>query len=138
MFHRGARIECSRKTGRIRHVYVDNKLVATLRHKDGFLALTPAGAQLVLSRVKNPPNVVVVDSSVGEEIRGGGDVFAKHILRADKGLRPGEEVIVTDEAGHLLGVGAAGLSGHEMPLFKRGVAVNLRKAVAEASHADGE
>ena len=129
-------IECSRRTGRIRHIYVQGRLVATLRPKDGFLALTPDGANIILSRVGDAPNVVVVDSSVADAVRVGGDVFAKHVVRADRKLRPGEEAIVTDEDGTLLGVGSAVLAGHEMTVFRRGVAVSLRKGVDEADRAE--
>jgi len=136
LFDGNVQIGCSRKTGRIRHIYSRNKLIATLRPKDGFLALTPEGASIVLSRVRDPPSLVVVDSSVRDAIRLGGDVFAKHVMRADRDLSPGEETIVTDEEGILLGVGSAVLSGHEMTAFKRGVAVNLRKGVDEATFAE--
>ena len=135
IFNPRVSIKCSRKTGRIRHIYLRDKLIATLRPKDGLLALTLDGANIILSRLKDAPNVVVVDSSVAEAIRAGGDVFAKHIVHADQNLRPGEEVIVTDGHHRLLGVGAAVLAGHEMTAFKRGVAVNLRKGVDELSRA---
>ena len=133
LFNRKVLIECSRKTGRIRHVYLKGKLMATLRPKDGYLALTPAGASVILDEVKQTSNLVVVDSTVSDAIRIGGDIFAKHVVRADRGLRPGEEAIVIDEQGVLLGVGSAVLSGREMTNFKRGVAVNLRRGVDEAT-----
>jgi 7-cyano-7-deazaguanine tRNA-ribosyltransferase len=132
LFDRKVMIECSRKTGRIRHIYIHGKMAATLRPKDGFLALTLHGAATILSKIRDAPNVVVADTSVADAIREGGDVFAKHVVRADSELRPGEEVIVTDPAGSLLGVGSAVLAGHEMTAFKRGVAVNLRRGAEEA------
>lgn len=131
-------IECSRKTGRIRHVYIKGKLAATLKPKDGLLALTLHGAGLLLSRITAAPNIVVVDTDVADAIREGGDVFAKHVVRADPGLRPGEEVIVTDSVGNLLGVGSAVLTGSEMTSFKRGVAVNLRKGSQETSRVESD
>jgi len=135
LFHGKVMIECSRKTGRIRHVYIRGKLAATLRPKDGLLALTPHGASIILAKVKDAPNLVLVDTSVAEAIMEGGDVFAKHVVRANPDLRPGEEVIVTDSAGHLLGVGSAVLTGSEMTSFRRGVAVNLRKGSDGTPHA---
>lgn len=134
LFNRRVQIECSRKTGRVRHIYDQNRLIATLRPKDGYLALTPHAASLILSRVEHPPNLVVVQTDVSDVIKMGGDIFAKHVVRADPNLRPGEEVIVTDEDASLLGVGAAVLSGREMCAFKRGVAVKLRKGQNEAEH----
>lgn len=135
LFGRNVYIKCSRRTGRIRHVYLRHILIATLRPKDGFLALTPQGASIILQQIEDAPNRVTVDDSVADAIKVGGDVFAKHVVRADPELRPGEEVIVTDTHGTLLGVGSAVLSGHEMTLFKRGVAVNVRKGVDEYASA---
>jgi 7-cyano-7-deazaguanine tRNA-ribosyltransferase len=135
LFKKNVTIECSRRTGRIRHIYLRGNLIATLRPKDGFLALTLDGARIILSLIKKAPNLVVVDASVSEAIRSGGDVFAKHVVRADPNLRPGEEVIVIDSKGDLLGVGAAVLAGREMASFKRGVAVNLRKGSDEVAGA---
>jgi 7-cyano-7-deazaguanine tRNA-ribosyltransferase len=129
LFSRKIRIECSRKTGRIRYVFADGRLIATLRPKDGYLALTTYGASIILAKVENPPNVVMVEADVSEAIQSGGDVFAKHVVKADPELRPADEAIVTDEKGSLLGVGRAILSGAEMVDFKRGVAVKLRRGV---------
>lgn len=134
-------IECSRKTGRIRHIYRQNRLIATLRPKDGYLALTPQGASIILSKANNPSNLVVVQTDVSDAIKAGGDVFAKHVACANHDLRAGEETIVTDEEGSLLGVGSAVLSGRDMAAFRRGVAVKLRRGVCEdvvAIEQDGE
>jgi len=133
LFSKSVLIECSRKTGRIRHVYSHGQLVATLRPRDGYLALTTYGASMILSKIDKAPNLVSVDNDVSEAIRAGGDVFAKHVKRADPQLRPADEVIVTDEDGNLLGVGRSVLSGREMEDFKRGVAVKLRRGVEEES-----
>ncbi len=129
IFDRRVLIECSKRTGRIRHIYRDGQLVATLRPKDGYLALTPNGANILLTKIKNLQNVVVVQDDVSEVVKNGGDVFAKHVAQADARLRPAEEVIVTDQHRLLLGVGRAVLSGTEMRYFKRGVAVRLRRGV---------
>ena len=133
LFNKQVFVECSRRTGRIRHIYRNGRLIATLRPRDGYLALTPDGASILLSGVRNPPNVVVLQTDVADVVRGGGDVFAKHVVQADSSLRPAEEVIVTDERRVLVGVGRAVLSGVDMMHFKRGVAVRLRRGVQEAS-----
>jgi len=131
LFNRETKIVCSTRTGRIRHIYRRNQLIATLRPKDGYLALTPHGARLILSKLQKPPNLVIVSNDVADFIKVGGDVFAKHVVSADEELRPAEEVIVTDQGGVLLGVGRAVLTGHDMRFFKRGVAVKIRRGVDE-------
>jgi 7-cyano-7-deazaguanine tRNA-ribosyltransferase len=134
LFNNRVRIERSRKTGRIRHIYLGRRLIATLRPTDGYLALTPRGAQIVLSKVRNPRNTVVIRDDVSEVVRCGGDAFAKHVVRADGNIRPAEEVIVIDEQKDLLGVGRAVMSGREMVHFRRGVAVKMRKGVDTSAY----
>jgi predicted RNA-binding protein (TIGR00451 family) len=129
LFGREIQVECSKRTGRIRHVYRGNRLIATLRPKDGYLALTPLGASVLVSKQRHPVNLVVVQNDVADMVKAGGDVFAKHVVNVDETLRPAEEVIVTDENGTLLAVGSAVLSGNDMKYFKRGVAVKVRKGV---------
>lgn len=131
LFNKRIMIRCSRRTGRIRHIYLDRQLLATLRPRDGYLALTIRGASILLSKTEKLPNIVTVRDDVSEAIVSGGDVFAKHIVHADANLRPAEEAIVTDEDGHLLGVGRALLSGSDMAHFKRGVAVKLRRGIKQ-------
>lgn len=133
LFDRGIRVACSKRTGRIRHIYRNGKLIATLRPKDGSLALTTDGAFLILSRMKRPPNLVVVQDDVADFIKAGGDVFAKHVVRADENMRPAEEAVVTNQEGILLAAGKAVLSGHDMGSFKRGVAVRVRKGTNKPS-----
>ena len=133
LFNRNNRIACSRKTGRIRHIYRDEKLIATLRPTDGYLALTPHGARILLDKMKVAPNLVTVQSDVAEFITKGGDVFAKHIVNAADTIRPSDEVIIINQSGDLLGVGSALLSANDMKNFKRGVAVRVRRGTNEES-----
>lgn len=63
----------------------------------------------------------------------GGSVFAKHVIDADEEIRPQEEVIVVSERNKVLAIGRAMLSGREMKEFKRGVAVRVRRGIAEDS-----
>lgn len=132
LFKGGVKVTCSKRTGRVRHIFSKGKLIATLRPKDGYLALTPHGALILLRRMKDVPNLVVVRNEVADFIKMGGDVFAKHVVRSDGNLRPAEEVIVVDENQQLVAVGRAVLSGGDMKHFKRGVAVRTRRGVAES------
>jgi len=136
LFGGEVRIVCSKRTGRIRHILKGKQLLATLRPTDGFLALTVTGAQLLLDKIDDPPNVVSVQSDVGEFIKSGGDVFSKHVVSVPD-LRPAEEAIVTDDEGNLLGVGTACISGNDMKYFKRGVAVRIRCGVGSKETSNG-
>ena len=124
-------ISFSHKTGRIRHIYLKKKLLATLRPKDGFFSLTIKGAQQLSSLITPPRFRVVVQKSMEDFAKQGKNVFSRHVISADTEIRPGEEVIVTDERNRVLAVGKALLTGREMLVFKRGVAVKTRRGAGK-------
>ena len=117
------------KTGRIRHVKLGNLLLATLRASDGLLSLTIHGAERLSSFLGHRYKVMVAEEAV-PFVAEGKSVFAKHVVRADPEIRPGDEVLVVGPDGRLLAVGKALLSGREMLFFRRGVAVKVRSGVA--------
>lgn len=117
----------SKGTGRIRHIHLKGRRIATLRPNDGLLTLSIAGAELLLSNVEAPGFVVTVINGVEQDIAQGKSVFAKHVLEASPQIRPGDEVIVLDRRRRVLAVGRALLNGEEMLAFKTGVAVRVRR-----------
>lgn len=131
LFRKNVLITRSRRTGRIRHVYLDKVLLATLKPKDGFFSLTVAGAAKLLGALASPRLRVVVREDVAEFVLRGGDVFARHVVQTDTSLRAGEEVLVVSPEDKLLAVGKALLTGKEMLAFKRGVAVKVRRGVED-------
>lgn len=131
LFPEDVNITHSRQTGRLRHVYLNNTVVATFRPTDGFFSLTLSGAKR-LAEVLPPPRLrVTVLEEVEKFISKGGDVFAKHVTSADSELRAGEEAMIVSASGRVLAVGKALLTGEEMLGFKRGIAVKIRKGVDE-------
>lgn len=120
-------IKRSLQTGKVRHVYLDGELLATMKPRDGLYALTVKGAERLKWAIKPPRIRVVVSNDVVEFISAGSDAFARHVISADETIRPGEEVMVVDTEDRILAVGKAALSGDEMLAFKRGVAVKVRR-----------
>jgi len=121
----------SKRTGRIRHVYLKRKLLATLRPTDGMFSLTTEGAKRLLQKVSSQRLRVKVSRDAAPFVAKGKSVFAKHVIAVDPEIRPQEEVIVLNENNQVIAVGKAILTGREMKAFKRGVAVRVRKGVAE-------
>jgi len=121
----------SKRTGRIRHVYLKRKLLATLRPTNGMFSLTIVGAKRLLHGVNSPRLWVKVSKEAAPFIADGRSVFAKHVIAADPEIHPQEEVLVLNEDNQVLAVGKANLTGREMKAFKRGVAVRVRRGVAE-------
>jgi len=129
LFPAEVKIVYSKRTGRIRHVYFKEQLLATLRPTDGLFSLNVQGAKRLLKIVPRPKLRVVIQKEVTSIIRRGGNVFAKHVLEADHELLPRDEVIVVDVEDNILAIGRAVLNGQEMLSFKRGVAVKVRRGV---------
>ncbi len=119
-------ITYSKTTGRIRHIYLGEKLLASVRPSDGFLTLTIAGAKRLLKLGESRFTVVVSDVAAPMVSRGR-SVFAKHVVEASPEIRPGDEVIVLDGGGRVIAVGRALLSSEEMLSFDVGVAVRVRR-----------
>ncbi len=120
-------IALSKKTGRIRHIYLNGTLIATLRPTDGLFSLTVNGAKRLSSIIGPFRFRVIVQTEVEKFAKEGRNIFARHVANADIEIRPGEEVIVTNEKDEVLAVGRALLTGREMLSFKRGVAVKTRR-----------
>ncbi len=123
-------ISFSKRTGRIRHIHLNNKLLATLRPTDGFFSLTIEGARRII-HAKPPRLWVQVQDEVADFIADGRSVFAKHVVDCDEEIRPEEEVVVINCQKEILAVGRAILTGKEMKAFKRGVAVRVRRGISK-------
>ena len=133
LFPENVEIVRSKRTGRIRYVYLIGRRLATLRPTDGLFSLSIAGAKRIVEDVSSARCLVIVQDDVSKFIAEGGDVFAKHVVKADSSIRPKDEVIVVDESNSVLAVGRAVLSGGEMEVFQKGVAVKVRRGCLEES-----
>jgi len=133
LFPENVEIVYSKRTGRIRYVYLDRKRLATLRPTDGLFSLSITGAKQIAGKVDSAKCLVTVQNDVSKFIAEGGDVFAVHVVKADDEIHPKDEVIVVDEGDKVLAVGRAVLSGEEIKAFKSGVAVKVRRGCNEES-----
>ncbi len=127
------KIVYSKRTRKIRHIYLGEELLATLRPTTGLFVLTIAGAKRMAREVKPLRLWVKIQDDVEPFVAKGRNTFAKHVIDADSEIRPQEEVIVVNGRDEVLAVGRALLSGKEMKAFSRGVAVRVRRGVAEKS-----
>ena len=137
LFPDGVEVQRSRQTGKVRHVYLDGELLATLKAREGLYALTVKGAERLKQALPPPRMRVVVSNDVVEFVCAGRDAFARHVISADDAIRPGEEVLVVDASDRVLAVGKAALTGSEMSAFKRGVAVKVRRGRGKTRCAGG-
>ena len=126
LFPPGCRIVRS-KTRRVRQVMLGDDRIVTLRAQDGRFTLGIAGASRLKEVLAPPAYRVVIAEEVAQYIAEGKNAFAKHVVTADAGIRPGDEVIVVRDGDELIATGQALLSGEEMVAFDYGVAVKVRK-----------
>ena len=124
LFRKSDRIEKSRKTGKIRRVYRDDILLATLS-PSSYILIPHNLAKEIHSKTKNWR--VVIDDEAIPFIKEHKNAFAKFVLEADPDIRPGMEVMLVDKKGSLIGHGTALMAAREMLEMRRGVAVNTRK-----------
>ncbi|MEM4699393.1 MAG: PUA domain-containing protein [Candidatus Nezhaarchaeales archaeon] len=129
LFPDAVKLSFSSKTGRVRHIYLDDKLLATLRPNDGLLALSIEGAKR-LQRILPPPKMrVVIDAKYESYVVKGKDVQTRWVKLADPDIRPGDEVLVVNAHDELLAIGKAVLPGEWITTFKAGLAIKVRRGV---------
>ena len=121
------RITYSKKTGRIQHVFQDDKLLFTLRI-DGGLAITPYFAQVLLKSKKFRENCLEVDEDSKFFVENGSSVFCKHVVWCGKNILIGADVPVLYKD-TVIAVGRAVLSSRMIKSLKRGVAVKIRDSL---------
>jgi uncharacterized protein with predicted RNA binding PUA domain len=131
LFSENVKISLSKRTGRIRHIYLNGRLLATLRARDGYFSLTIAGGRRLWENMETPRYWVKLQNEAAPFVAEGKNAFAKHVIDADEEIRPHEEVLVIDERDNIIGIGKSKLTGLEMKAFKRGLAVKVRKGVGE-------
>ena len=125
----GLRFVYSRRSDRLKQVFHDGKLFATVR-PNGAISPTISGASLLMSSRAYARNSVVVRADAVQFVSRGKSVFCKFVERAGPHVLPGGEVAVLDPDGRVIAVGRAKLHGDYIRQFERGVAVKVRDALA--------
>jgi predicted RNA-binding protein (TIGR00451 family) len=120
------KIEKSKKTGRIRRVYIDDKLFGTIEPTTGFVILTFYGGLIVKELLEFPKYRIVVKDEATKFIREGKSVFNKFIENLDENILPRDIVLIVDKNDNLLAIGESLLSGKEIKDFKIGVAAKVK------------
>lgn len=111
-------------TQRIREVYGEEGLLAVLRAHDSFYSLSLAGAERLLRLPSPRLRAFIRASSLATK-----SVPCRLVSYVDPGLYAGEEVIVVNLEGKLLGVGRLKLAPVEILESCSGEAIRLRKIV---------
>jgi predicted RNA-binding protein (TIGR00451 family) len=127
---KGFRLQYSRRSGRVKLIFHDEKLFATVK-PNGAMALSIYGASTLSKSPKFRENCVQVSDDVVEFVKGNKSVFCKFVKWAGKNVYPKSEVAVIDGKWKVVGVGMAVLNGAFMGQFSSGVAVKVRKGLRD-------
>ena len=122
---RKIRYELSNNTNRLRFIYVDDKLFATIR-SNGTYALTIHAANILINYSDYMRNCVMIKNDVEQFIKVGGSVFNKHIIDAGKNVLPDSEAIIINKNKKVIGVGKALTSNDIMKKSDIGAAIKVR------------
>jgi len=119
----------SKKTGKIRNVFCDDKHILSMRAEDGLFTLKNEGAKRLHGYFKKQRLRVVVEKDAIPFVKEGKSVFAKFVKDCDPELRPYDECLIVDEKDNLIAVGRCLLNRNEMIAFNYGVAAKTREHV---------
>ena len=117
----------SRKTGRIRTVSHNGKLLCTLRI-DGSLAISIPFAQMLLQHKAFRENCIEINEDAAPFVQEGRSVFCKHVVWCGKNVRVAADTPILFE-NQVIAVGKAILSSQMISDFKRGVAIKVRDSL---------
>ena len=123
------RIVKSKKTGKIRNIYCDDKHILSMRAGDGMFTLKIKGAKMLHNFFKYPMFRVTVQEEAVPFVKDGKSVFAKFVIDCDKELRPYDECLIVNKNDDLLATGRCLLNKLEMSSFNFGMAVKTREHI---------
>jgi len=129
LFNGDIRVVKSKKTGKIRNIFCNEKHILSMRASDGMFTLKIDGGIVLHKFFKYPSLRVVVDADAVPFIKEGKSVFAKFVKECDSELRPLDECLIVDEKDDLLAVGRCLLNKDEMLAFEYGTAVKTRESI---------
>lgn len=127
-------ITYSKKNGRIRSVFHDEKLLCTLRI-DGGLAITPLFAQMLLKSKKFKENCLEIDIDSKPFVEEGRSVFCNHVVWCGKNIQISSDVPVLFKS-IVIAVGRAVLSSEMIQSQNRGVAIKIRDSLKSQNKGD--
>ena len=127
-------ITYSKKNGRIRSVFHDEKLLCTLRI-DGGLAITPLFAQMLLKSKKFKEYCLEIDIDSKPFIEEGRSVFCNHVVWCGKNIQISSDVPVLFKS-NVIAVGRAVLSSDMIQSQNRGVAIKIRDSLKSQNKGD--
>ena len=127
-------ITYSKKNGRIRSVFHNEKLLCTLRI-DGGLAITPFFAQMLMNSKKFKENCLEIDKDSKPFVEEGKSVFCNHVVWCGRNIMISSDVPVLFK-NRVIAVGRAVLSTEMIQSQNRGMAIRIRDSLKSQNKGD--
>ncbi len=118
-------------TGRLRRVYADGTIIASIRASDGHIIPHGKLVELLHKAIPYPYARVAVVREIVPDILRAHTIFCRHVIDVGPDVRAYDEVLVVDEDDNLIGVGRALLSAEQIITSTYGPAVALREKVGK-------
>lgn len=131
LFKNNLKIEKSKKTGKIRHVYDDKQLIVNMRASDSYFVLSKEGARRLHKHSPYPKNRIVVNEESEPFALEGKSIFSKFVVECDETIKSNQEVLIVNQEDKLLAFGKTLLSYKEIMDFTIGQAVKTRKGFSK-------
>lgn len=120
-------IHLSPRTGKIRRIYTDKELIASMRASDGLLILGKEGGHRLHKKLNFPEMRVIIDDEAIPFVQQGRNVFSKFVIDASDHIRPLDEVLIVSIKDDLAGTGTCLLNRDELLSFTTGMGVKTRQ-----------
>jgi len=117
----------SPRTGKIRGIYADNQLIASMRASDGLFILGKEGGFRLHKKLNFPDMRVIIDDEAIPFVQQGRNVFSKFVIDASELIRPLDEVLIVSTKDDLIGTGTCLLNREELLSFTTGMGVKTRQ-----------
>ena len=105
LFKGNIKIEKSKKTGKIRHIYDGKTLIVNMRASDSYLVLSKEGARRLHKAMPYPQNRVAVNEDSEPFALDGKSIFSKFVIECDENIRSNDEVLIVNRDDKLLAYG---------------------------------
>src|SRR5918911_184717 len=120
--------EYSRKTGRIKNISIDSRLIATLR-SDGGIALTIFGSTELLKNKKFKKNCIIPYEEAIPFVSEGRSLFCKHVEWCGSNIKAGSDVAIINNDDIVIATGKSLFDYSVMKMYRKGVAVKVREGL---------
>ncbi|MGQ9781700.1 MAG: PUA domain-containing protein [Nitrososphaeria archaeon] len=119
------RLLVSKRTGKVKQLYYDRRLIGTFR-SNGSFAPTPSFYYLASKNPIFEQNTVIIREDAVTHIQEGSSVFVQNVKKMGRNVSVGSDVFILSPNRELIGIGRSTISTGQIERFKSGLCVKNR------------